>query len=176
RMFDTEFGEFSDSQADFYPRPLRALVDQTIDAIYEPINNGVYRAGFAATQQAHEEAVTELFRALDDWEEVLEKQRFLCGAVVSEADWCLFTTLVRFDAVYHTHFKCNLRRIVDYPNLWNYLKELYQMPGVAETCDFDHIKGHYFGSHLSLNPRGIVPLGPVIDLDAPHGRAAKFAS
>ncbi len=131
-----------------------------MDAIYEPINNGVYRSGFATTQGVYEEAVTELFDALDRWEEVLGTRRYLCGARITEADWCLFPTLVRFDAVYHDHFKCNLRRIVDYPNLWGYLRDLYQHPGVAETVNMDHIKKHYYRSHESINPTRIVPKGP----------------
>jgi glutathionyl-hydroquinone reductase len=169
-MFDTRFGSLTADSPDFYPEDLREGIDATIDAIYEPINNGVYRSGFATTPEAYEEAVTGLFEALDHWEGVLGERRYLCGDRVTEADWCMFPTLVRFDAVYHGHFKCNLRRIVDYPNLWGYLKELYQYPGVAETVDFDHIKRHYYRSHESINPTGIVPLGPILDLTGPHGR------
>ena len=177
RMMDTAFDDVGDARADFYPGRLAGKVDQAIQDIYNPINNGVYRAGFARTQEAYEEAVRELFGALDRWEAVLDGQRYLAGDGITEADWCLFTTLIRFDMVYFTHFKCNLRRIRDYPNLWNYLKELYQVPGVAETCNFDHIKSHYFRSHTSINPLGIVPLGPAdLDFTAPHDREGKFAA
>jgi glutathionyl-hydroquinone reductase len=170
RMFDTAFGAIAGDAPDFYPEPLRAAIDAAIDAIYEPINNGVYRSGFAKSQAAYEAAVRDVFAALAHWEGVLARQRYLCGDVVTEADWCLFTTLVRFEPVYHYHFKCNLARLRDFPNLWNYLKELYQLPGVAETVDFDHIKQHYFRSHPSVNPTRIVPLGPVFDLREPHDR------
>lgn len=170
RILDTEFGEFATKDADFYPEDLRDEIDATIDAIYEPINNGVYRSGFATTQAAYEEAVTELFEALDHWEGVLSGQRYLCGGRITEADICMFTTLVRFDPVYHYHFKCNLRRIIDYPNLWNYLKDLYQQPGVAAICDIDQIKRHYYTSHESVNPTGIVPKGPIMDLTESHDR------
>ncbi len=134
------------------------------------VNNGVYRAGFATTQAAYEEAFLALFARLDALEDRLSRQRWLVGDRQTEADWRLFTTLVRFDAVYFGHFKCNLRRIVDYPNLSNYLRDLYQTPGIAETVDFDHIKRHYYGSHRRINPTGIVPLGPALDLTAPHDR------
>ena len=169
RMLDTGFDGIS-TGPDFYPRDLRSEIDETIDEIYEPINNGVYRSGFATTQEAYEEAVTELFDALDRWEDVLSTRRYLCGDRVTEADWCLFPTLVRFDAVYHGHFKCNLRRIVDYPNLWGYLKDLYQYPGVAETVNMEHIKKHYYRSHASVNPTGIVPMGPILDFTETHDR------
>lgn len=172
RMLDTEFGSIAKCDRDFYPQDLRAAIDSTIDAIYQPINNGVYRAGFATSQPAYEEGVTELFEALEYWETVLDKQRYLCGDRITEADWCLFTTLLRFDVVYYVHFKCNLRRIVEYPNLWNYLLELYQYPGVKETCNFDHIKQHYYKSHPQVNPSGIVPKGPIIDFNTPHNRRA----
>ncbi len=171
RMLDTEFEEFAAMDTDFCPEELREEIDATIDAIYEPINNGVYRSGFATTQEAYEEAVTELFDALDRWDEVLGTRRYLCGDRITEADWCLFPTLVRFDAVYHGHFKCNLRRIVDYPNLWGYLRDLYQQPGVAETVNMDHIKKHYYRSHESVNPTRIVPKGPILDFNEPHDRA-----
>lgn len=170
RMLDTEFDSIAQKDVNFYPQDLRSKIDETIDAIYQPINNGVYRAGFATTQSAYEEAVTELFDALDYWEGVLAKQRYLCGDIITEADWCMFTTLLRFDSVYYVHFKCNLRRIVDYPNLWNYLKDLYQQPGVRETCNLDHIKRHYYKSHPNVNPTRIVPKGPIIDFEAPHNR------
>ncbi len=176
RMFDTQFDAFTRINVNFYPEDLQTVVDETIDAIYQPINNGVYRAGFATTQSAYEEAVTELFDALDYWERVLEQQRYLCGDRLTEADWCMFTTLFRFDSVYYVHFKCNLRRIVDYPNLWNYLKDLYQQMGVKETCNLDHIKRHYYKSHPKVNPTRIVPKGPLIDFDAPHNRFELFKS
>lgn len=170
RMLDTEFGAFARPGVDFCPAPLREHVDRTLDEIYEPINNGVYRAGFAATQAAYEEAVEELFAALDHWESVLARRPWLCGQHLTEADWCLFTTLFRFDPVYVGHFKCNLRRLVDYPNLWNYVKALYQYPGVAATCNLEHVKQHYYRSHPMLNPSCIVPAGPLVDFDAPHDR------
>ncbi|WP_273889047.1 glutathione S-transferase family protein [Rubrobacter naiadicus] len=170
RMLDTEFGEFAKNDVDLCPKELREEIDATIDAIYEPINNGVYRAGFAATQKAYEEAVTELFEALDHWEEVLSGRRYLCGERLTEADICMFTTLYRFDPVYHYHFKCNLRRLRDYPNLWGYTRDIYQHPGVRETCHLDHIKEHYYTSHPHVNPTRVVPKGPIIDYDEPHGR------
>ncbi len=170
RMLDTEFEVLAHGDADFYPEELREEIERTLDELYEPINNGVYRAGFATAQGAYEEAVTELFDTLDRWEGVLGRRRYLCGSRITEADWAFFTTLVRFDPVYHGHFKCNLRRIVDYPNLWGYLRDLYQQPGVAGTVDLGHIKRHYYGSHESLNPTGIVPKGPILNLDEPHGR------
>jgi putative glutathione S-transferase len=171
RMFDVEFDEYADRDRTYYPEGKRDEVDRIIEAIYDPINNGVYRAGFAESQQAYEEAVTELFEALDHWESVLEEQRYLCGSEITEADWCMFTTLYRFDAVYHTHFKCNVCRIVDYPNLWNYLKELYQYEDVAKTCNMDHCKEHYYTSHTDLNPKQIVPTGPMIDFEEPYDRS-----
>jgi glutathionyl-hydroquinone reductase len=170
RMLDTEFGAFATTNADFFPEDLRHDIDEMIEAIYEPVNNGVYRSGFATTQEAYEEAVTELFEALDHCEEALSSRRYLCGDRITEADWCMFPTLVRFDSVYYSHFKCNLRRIVDYPNLWGYLKDLYQQPGVAETVNMDHIKKHYYGSHESINPTRIVPEGPILDFAEPHDR------
>ncbi len=172
RMFDTEFDGVPGAkpEVNFYPKDLRGEIDRTIDEIYGPINDGVYRAGFATRQEAYEEAVTELFDALDRWEGVLGERRYLCGDRITEADWCMFPTLVRFDAVYYGHFKCNLRRIVDYPNLRGYLRDLYQYPGVAETVNMDHIKKHYYRSHESINPTRIVPKGPILDLTEPHGR------
>jgi glutathionyl-hydroquinone reductase len=173
RMLDTEFGTgFREVAAakTLYPEDLQAQIDQTIDAIYQPINNGVYRAGFATKQAAYDEAVTDLFEALDHWEQVLGKQRYLCGNQLTEADICLFTTLLRFDSVYYVHFKCNLRRIVDYPNLWGYLRDIYQLPGIKDTCNLDHIKRHYYISHPKVNPTRIVPKGPIIDFEAAHGR------
>ncbi len=174
RMLDTEFDACAGNKTSYVPADLKTRVDETIAANFRSINNGVYRAGFAKSQLAYDEAVTELFAALDRCEALLGRQRYLCGDRLTEADWCLFTTLIRFDAVYVTHFKCNLRRIVDYPNLWNYLRELYQVPGVAETVDFTHIKHHYFRSHLHINPLGIVPQGPVLDFDRPHDRNRPF--
>jgi putative glutathione S-transferase len=175
RMFNTVFDALTGNRADFYPQPLRTKIDAINDDVYANVNNGVYRAGFARTQEAYEEAFLSLFATLDRLDEQLGRQRYLAGDVVTEADWRLFTTLVRFDAVYFGHFKCNLRRIVDYPNLSNYLRELYQAPGVAETVNLDHIKAHYYGSHRSINPTGIVPLGPELDFTAPHDRA-RFAA
>lgn len=173
RMFDTEFGAIAENNVDFYPQSLQSRVDQTIEAIYQPINNGVYRSGFASSQAAYEEAVTELFEALDHWEKVLGQQRYLCGDRITEADWCMFTTLFRFDLAYYGLFKCNLRRIVDYPNLWNYLKDLYQQPGVKEVCSIDHVKWLYYEGLPQLNPTKIVPEGPWIDFAAPHDRATE---
>ena len=170
RMLDTQFEAIATKAIDLYPQDLREQIDETIDAIYSPINNGVYRAGFATQQDAYDEAVTELFAALNHWEAVLEKQRYLCGNVLTEADICMFTTLLRFDSVYYVHFKCNLRHIWDYPNLWGFLRDIYQHSGVKETCNLDHIKQHYYKSHPQVNPSGIVPKGPMIDLDSPHGR------
>ena len=174
RMLDTEFGEFATTDTDFLPEDLRDEVDATIDAIYEPVNNDVYRTGFATTQGAYDEAVADVFAALDYWERILAGRRYLCGGRITEADWCLFPTLVRFDAVYYGHFKCNLRRIVDYPNLWGYLKDLYQQPGVADTVNMEHIKKHYYGSHESINPTRIVPRGPLLDFEEPHDRELLF--
>lgn len=174
RMLDTEFGDIATRPIDLYPSELQDPIDQTIDAIYQPINNGVYRAGFATTQTAYDEGVTELFEALDHWETILGQQRFLCGNQLTEADICMFTTLLRFDPVYYVHFKCNLRRIIDYPNLWGYLRDIYQHPGVAETCDLDHIKLHYYKSHPKVNPTRIVPKGPILDLNEDPGRASRF--
>ena len=163
RMFDTEFEAIAKSHVSFYPDHLQDEIDRAIDRIYQPINNGVYRAGFATTQTAYDEAVTELFEALDYWEGVLSQQPYLCGDRITEADWCMFTTLFRFDPVYYVHFKCNLRRISDYPHLGTYLKDLYQQPGVSDTCNLDQIKHHYYKSHPHINPTRIVPKGPVID-------------
>lgn len=170
RMFDVEFADLAMKKIDLYPRELQQKIDETIDAIYTPINNGVYRSGFATSQEAYEKAVTELFENLDRWETVLGKQRYLCGNQITEADICMFTTLYRFDSVYHGHFKCNLRRIVDYPNLWNYLKDLYQHPDIKVTCNLDHIKRHYYISQTQVNPNQIVPKGPIIDFEERHDR------
>jgi len=141
--------------------------------IYDTVNNGVYKAGFATTQEAYEEAVRSLFATLDTLEERLARERYLCGARLTEADWRLFTTLVRFDPVYVGHFKCNVKRLIDHPNLWGFARELYQYPGVSDTVNFTHIKRHYYQSHSQINPTGIVPLGPEIDFLAPHGRNSK---
>ncbi|MEP9373886.1 glutathione S-transferase family protein [Mesorhizobium sp. KR1-2] len=170
RMLNSAFNEWGDASLDFYPEALRPEIDTLNDMIYPMINNGVYRAGFATTQEAYEEAFGELFGALDALEERLSRQRYLIGDRLTEADWRLFTTLVRFDPVYVGHFKCNLRRIADYPNLSNYLRDLYQVPGVAGTVNFLHIKAHYYGSHVTINPTRIIPVGPEIDLFAPHDR------
>ena len=172
RMFNASFDAVGAAPGDFYPEPLRAEIDALNARIYDRVNNGVYKAGFATTQAAYEEAVRPLFATLDELDARLATRRYLCGGALTEADWRLFTTLVRFDAVYVGHFKCNLRRIADYPNLSGYLRDLYQVPGIAETVNFEHIKGHYYGSHATINPTGIVPLGPVLDLEAPHGREA----
>lgn len=168
RMFDTEFYTLANLNFNFYLPDLQLVIDETIDKIYQPINNGVYRVGFANSQAAYESAVAELFQALDYWEKVLEKQKYLCGDRITEADWCMFTTLLRFDVAYYGLFKCNLRRIIDYPNLWNYLKHLYQQPGVKEVCNIDHIKRLYYVGLPQLNPTQIVPAGPLIDFEAAH--------
>lgn len=170
RMLNSEFNAFGDASLDFYPEDLRAEIDEINAYVYDRVNNGVYKAGFATDQAVYEEAFDRLFEALDTLEERLGRQRWLAGNRQTEADWRLFTTLVRFDPVYVGHFKCNLRRIQDYPNLSNYLRDLYQTDGVAETVSFDHIKRHYYGSHKTINPTGIVPKGPALDYDAPHDR------
>ena len=171
RMFNSAFDACTDVRTDFYPQALRTEIDAINKPIYETVNNGVYRAGFATSQEAYEEAFKKLFATLDMLEERLSRQRYLAGASITEADWRLFTTLIRFDAVYFGHFKCNLHRINDYPNLSNYLRELYQVPGVAATVNLDHIKTHYYASHRQINPAGIVPLGPELHFAAPHDRA-----
>jgi glutathionyl-hydroquinone reductase len=170
RMLNSAFDGFGARGPDTYPEALRGAIDEVNDRVYEHVNNGVYKAGFARSQEAYEEAVTALFVTLDDLEQRLSRQRYLASERITEADWRLFTTLARFDPVYVGHFKCNLRRLVDYPNLWPYARELYQQPGVAGTVDFFHIKQHYYGSHQSVNPTRIVPLGPEIDWSLPHGR------
>lgn len=171
RMFNSAFDEVgANKDVNFLPEALRSEIDELNDYIYPNINNGVYKSGFATTQEAYEEAVVDLFKALDTIEARLEKNRYLTGDTITEADWRLFTTLVRFDPVYVGHFKCNIKRIVDYPNLWGYLRDLYQVPGVAETVNMDHIKTHYYGSHDTINPTLIVPVGPEIDFMTPHGR------
>lgn len=175
RMFNSAFSAFTDNDTDYYPETLRAEIDTINTLVYDNINNGVYKSGFAKTQAAYEKAFDNLFAALDKVETILSKQRYLVGDQITEADWRLFPTLLRFDPVYVGHFKCNLRRIADYPNLSNYLRELYQWPGVAETVHMDHIKTHYYWSHESINPTRIVPKGPDIDLTRSHDRA-RFAA
>jgi putative glutathione S-transferase len=170
RMFNSAFDGLTGSTLDFYPAHLRTEIDTVNAAVYRHVNNGVYKCGFATAQAAYDEAFDALFTTLDDLEQRLTRQRYLLGDRITEADWRLFTTLVRFDPVYHGHFKCNLRRLADYPNLWNYTRELYQVPGVAGTVNLHHIKHHYYGSHASVNPSGIVPKGPAIDFERPHGR------
>jgi glutathionyl-hydroquinone reductase len=170
RMFNSAFDGVGAKPGDYYPEDLRGEIDGLNAKIYGRINNGVYKAGFATSQAAYEEAVCPLFAALDDLEERLGRRRYLCGPRISEADWRLFTTLIRFDPVYYGHFKCNIRRLVDYPNLWAYTRELYQWPGVKPTVNFEHIKHHYYESHKTINPSGIVPVGPELNLDEPHGR------
>ena len=171
RMLNREFDAFASRELpDLYPDALRPDIDRWNALVYRTVNNGVYRAGFATAQDKYEAAVRELFATLDTIDAHLGKHRYLCGSVLTEADWRLFTTLVRFDAVYHGHFKCNLRRLVDYEKLWGYTRELYQVPGVAQTVDMEQIKEHYYRSHLRINPTGLVPLGPVLDFAAPHGR------
>jgi putative glutathione S-transferase len=163
RMLNSAFDGIGAKPGDYYPEALREEIDAINAKVYSKVNNGVYKAGFATTQEAYEEAVTDLFEALDKLEERLSGQRYLAGDRITEADWRLFTTLVRFDPVYVGHFKCNIRRLVDYPNLWAYTRELYQQPGIAETVNLEHIKKHYYVSHKSINPTGVVPKGPDID-------------
>jgi len=170
RMFNSAFDKIGATPGDFYPAELRSEIDALNSRIYDTVNNGVYKAGFATTQGAYEEAVEPLFETLDMLETRLSTRRYLCGERITEADWRLFTTLVRFDAVYVGHFKCNKRRIVDYPNLWGYARDLYQQPGVAQTVNFTHIKRHYYQSHESINPTRIVPVGPSLDFTTPPGR------
>jgi glutathionyl-hydroquinone reductase len=175
RMFNGAFGRFTNVRTDYYPPALREEIDRVNALVYDNVNNGVYRAGFATSQEAYEEAFRALFAVLHEVEQRLGRQRYLVGRNITEADWRLFTTLVRFDAVYYSHFKCNLRRIIDYPNLSNYLRDLYQQEGVAATVNMDHIKRHYYGSQRHVNPTGIVPLGPQLNFLAPHDRG-RFGS
>jgi glutathionyl-hydroquinone reductase len=170
RMFNTAFDGLTGNDADYWPADLREGIEAVNARIYDTLNNGVYKAGFATTQAAYEAGVHPLFETLDWLEARLSGQRYLMGDRLTEADWRLFPTLVRFDSVYHLHFKCNRKRIVDYPNLWAYTRELYQVPGVAATVDLDHIVRHYHYSHDTINPHRIVPINPVLDFDAPHGR------
>lgn len=172
RMFNSAFNELTGDQQDFYPEALRTQIDEINKRVYDEINNGVYKSGFATTQKAYDSAVHTLFEALDWVEDILSKSRYLTGDQVTEADWRLLTTLVRFDPVYHLHFKCNRKRIIDYPNIWAYTRELYQWPGVAGTIHFDHIVRHYHYSHNTINPYRILPINPEIDWHAPHGREA----
>jgi len=170
RMLNTEFNAFTNDHTDYYPQVLRPQIDEINKLTYEKINNGVYRSGFAKTQAAYEEACRALFDALDKCEAILSRQRYLVGERLTEADWRLFPTLVRFDPVYNGHFKCNIRRLADYPNLSNYTRELYQVPGIAETIDIAGIKAGYYGGMPQVNPTGIVPLGPEVNFAAPHDR------
>jgi len=170
RMFNSAFDELTGSTDDYYPAALRAEIDPLNDVVYNTVNNGVYKSGFATTQDAYEENVGKLFETLHILDERLGKSRFLMGDRLTEADWRLFTTLIRFDAVYVGHFKCNIRRIEDYSNLPGYLRDLYQVPGVKETVNLHHIKDHYYRSHKTINPTGIVSVGPELDYDRPHGR------
>ena len=171
RMFNSAFAALTNDRADYYPAELRAEIDRINARVYSDVNIGVYRAGFATTQESYEEGARAVFAALDWIEDILSRQRYLVGARLTEADWRLFTTLVRFDAVYYSHFKCNLRRIVDYANVSNYMRELYQIPGVAETVNIDHVKRHYYMSMTAINPTRIVPLGPALNFSAPHNRS-----
>ena len=170
RMLNSAFDDVGANHGDYYPEELRAEIDEQNAFIYPNVNNGVYRAGFATTQEAYEEAAKALFAALERIEGRLATRRFLTGDRLTEADIRLFTTLIRFDPVYHGHFKCNLRRIIDYPNLWGFVRDVYQMPGVADTVRIDFIKRHYYGSHANLNPSRIVPIGPELNYETPHGR------
>ncbi|MDO5641129.1 MAG: glutathione S-transferase family protein [Paracoccus sp. (in: a-proteobacteria)] len=170
RMFNTAFDGLTGNGDDYYPEDLREQIDALNERIYDRVNNGVYKAGFATSQSAYDEAITPLFDALDWLESLLRQTRYLTGARLTEADWRLFTTLLRFDPVYHTHFKCNRKWLREYPALWGWTRELYQRPGVAETVNFDHIVRHYHYSHDTINPYRIIPINPVIDWDEPHGR------
>ncbi|NYT57730.1 glutathione S-transferase family protein [Alcaligenaceae bacterium] len=170
RMLNSAFDGVCAREGDYTPAELLPEIDTINAIVYDAVNNGVYKAGFATDQQVYEQEVGKLFGCLDELEAQLGQQRYLLGDRITEADWRLFTTLIRFDSVYHGHFKCNLKRLVDYPNLWSYTRELYQWPGVAATVNFDHIKQHYYGSHHSINPNGIIPLGPVLDLQKPSSR------
>ncbi|MGP5069903.1 glutathione S-transferase family protein [Psychrobacter faecalis] len=170
RMLNSAFDEVGATDVNFLPKALLAEIDTINEFVYSAVNNGVYKAGFATTEAAYKEAVVMLFDALDTLEVRLADQRYLLGDTITEADWRLFTTLVRFDAVYVGHFKCNIRRIVDYPNLWGYLRDLYQVPGIAETVSIEHIKAHYYTSHANINPTRIIPVGPLLDFNEPHDR------
>jgi putative glutathione S-transferase len=171
RMFNSAFDALAAAGDDLYPEALRDEIDELNSVIYDTVNNGVYKCGFAKTQASYEAAFAPLFETIERLEDRLKSRRYLFGPRTTEADWRLFTTLVRFDAVYYSHFKCNLRRIVDYPNLWGYTRDLYQIPGIAETVNLAHIKRHYYASHAMINPTRIVPVGPAIDFTTPHDRA-----
>ncbi|SCW90972.1 Glutathione S-transferase, N-terminal domain [Sphingobium faniae] len=170
RMLTSAFDEVGAAQCDYYPAHLRAEIDAANARVYDGFNNGVYKAGFATNQAAYDEAVAGVFETLDWLEDRLSRQRYLVGGQLSEADIRLFTTLVRFDEVYNGHFKCNVRRIVDYPNLWSFTREIFQLPGVAATVNMEHIKRHYYESHRTINPTSVVPAGPASDFAAPHDR------
>lgn len=163
RMLNTAFDQIGAKEGDYYPKEWRSEIDEVNELVYHSVNNGVYKAGFATEQEVYQEEVVKLFTALDTLEKILEKNRYLVGEVLTEADWRLFTTLIRFDSVYHGHFKCNIKRLTEYTNLWRYTRELYNWPGISETVNFDHIKNHYYRSHKNINPTGIVPLGPELD-------------
>jgi putative glutathione S-transferase len=171
RMLNAAFDAFTNVHTDYYPQALRAQIDKLNELVYPNINNGVYRAGFATSQAAYEEAFRNLFDTLDEIETILSRQRYLTGKTITEADWRLFPTLIRFDAVYYSHFKCNWRHIYEYPNLSGYVRDLYQQPGVAETVSLQQIKRHYYNSQRQVNPTGIVPVGPQLDFSGPHDRA-----
>ncbi|XP_018811551.1 glutathionyl-hydroquinone reductase YqjG-like isoform X2 [Juglans regia] len=176
RMFNSEFNDIADNAAlDLYPPHLQAQIDETNEWIYHGINNGVYKCGFARKQGPYEEAVNQLYEALEKCEEVLGKQRYICGNTLTEADIRLFVTLIRFDEVYNVHFKCNKKLLREYPNLFNYTKDIFQFPGISSTVNMQHIKRHYYGSHPTINPFGIIPAGPDIDYSTPHDRE-KFSS
>lgn len=175
RMFNTEFNEFSDHQQDYYPEKIRDNIDELNAFIYHNINNGVYRCGFATTQTAYDQAVTSLFESLEKVEKRLSNNRYLLGNEITESDWRLFPTLIRFDLVYYVHFKANIKKISEYPNLFNYMLDLYQQPDIAETVDWFHIKKHYYYSHKSINPHRIVPAGPEFDYFIPHDRLSKIS-
>ena len=171
RMLNSEFDEFAENDLpDLYPATFRALIDELNDRIYKTVNNGVYRCGFAKTQEAYDEHIGPMFETFDHLEELLSNQRYLITSYPTEADWRLFVSLIRFDFVYFSHFKCNIRRIQDYPNLWNYTLDLYQTPGLRQVIDIDGIKRGYYGGQSNVNPSGVVPTGPIIDLTAPHNR------
>ena len=176
RMFNSAFNGITGNHEDFWPEPMRNEIEAVNTRVYDTVNNGVYKAGFATSQKAYDEAVVPLFDSLDWLESHLSGNRYLLGDRLTEADWRLFTTLIRFDPVYHLHFKCNRNRITDFPNLWAYVRELYQWPGVAGTVNFDHIVRHYHYSHTSISPNRIIPINPVIDFDAPHDRDQRFAA
>jgi len=171
RMFNSAFDHLGAKPGDYYPQALRPEIDAINDFVYDNVNDGVYKAGFATSQAPYEAAVTKLFDALYELDQRLARQRYLVGNRLTEADWRLVTTLFRFDEVYHTHFKCNRKRLVDFPHLWGFTRELYQVPGIAETLNMDHIKTHYYASHKTINPSGVVPVGPAPDFAAPHDRA-----